>query len=204
MDNVTSQEQFNKQVAENLVKYRKHNNLTQLALAEKLNYSDKSVSKWESGECLPDIFVLNSIAKIYGITVNDLISPSAKIKAPTNTANRFFVPTLSCCIVWLVALIAFFVLKAVFPSATKLWMCFIFAIPITAIVELVFACIYKMQFMQIFSISCIIWTTVLSLHLALNDIMSQIILLYLVAIPLQILFILWYIYLGIIKKRKKL
>ena len=36
-------------LAENLVKYRKHFNLTQAELAEKLNYSDKAVSKWERG-----------------------------------------------------------------------------------------------------------------------------------------------------------
>ncbi len=201
MNNVISQEQFNKQVAENLVKYRKHNNLTQLALAEKLNYSDKSVSKWESGESLPDVYVLNAIASIYGITLNDLIFPSKKIKAPTNKANKFFIPTLSCCIVWLVALIAFFVLKAVLPSANKLWICFIIAIPASAIVELVFACVYKNRIFQFTSICCIVWTTVLCLHLALYNVVEHITLLYLVAIPFQIMVILWYVYRTVSKKK---
>ena len=75
------QEEFNKLVGENLAKYRKFNNYTQIALAEKINYSDKAVSKWEKGECLPDVYVLKQLADLYGVTVNDLITPNKKPKA---------------------------------------------------------------------------------------------------------------------------
>ena len=44
-------------LAKNLAYYRKASGLTQLELAEKFNYSDKSVSKWERGEGFPDVFV---------------------------------------------------------------------------------------------------------------------------------------------------
>lgn len=197
-----SQEEFNKQVAQNLIKYRKFNNLTQVALAEKLNYSDKAVSKWESGECLPDVYVLQNIAEIYGVTVNDLLSKKATLKMPSNKVKRFFVPALSCAIVWLVALLTFFILKIIYPTATNLWLTFIVAIPLTFIVELVFNCIYKNLIMQFISISAIIWTTVLTLHLSLYSIVSQIILLYLVAIAIEVLAILWYVYRIIIKNKK--
>ena len=197
-----SQEEFNKQVAQNLIKYRKFNNLTQVALAEKLNYSDKAVSKWESGECLPDVYVLQNIAEIYGVTVNDLLSKKATPKMHFSKVNRFFVPTLSCAIVWLVALLTFFILKIIYPTATNLWLTFIVAIPLTFIVELVFNCIYKNLIMQFISISAIIWTTVLTLHLSLYSIVSQIILLYLVAIAIEVLALLWYVYRIIIKNKK--
>ena len=49
-------------IAENLVYYRKASGLTQLEIAEKFNYSDKSISKWERAEGMPDIFVLKSFA----------------------------------------------------------------------------------------------------------------------------------------------
>ena len=52
-------------VASNLVKYRKEANLIQSQLAEKINYTDKAISKWERGESLPDIYVLKMLADIY-------------------------------------------------------------------------------------------------------------------------------------------
>ena len=67
-----NEEQFKALVAKNLSNYRKINNLTQLDLAEKLNYSDKAISKWERGESLPDLYTLQKIAELYGITLNEL------------------------------------------------------------------------------------------------------------------------------------
>ena len=60
-------------VAKNIAAYRKSHKDTQLDLARKLNYSDKSVSKWERGEGLPDVYILAQIAQLYGITVSNLI-----------------------------------------------------------------------------------------------------------------------------------
>lgn len=53
---------------------RKELGMTQKQLAEKLGMSDKSVSKWERGESLPDIDKCSAIAKVFGITVDDLIN----------------------------------------------------------------------------------------------------------------------------------
>ena len=66
-DKITEQQAA---LAANLVRFRKAAGLTQLELAEKLMYSNKTVSKWERGESVPDIFTLKSIAEIYGVTVN--------------------------------------------------------------------------------------------------------------------------------------
>ena len=54
-----------KNVPEKITFYRKAAGLTQLELAEKLNYSDKSVSKWERGDGLPDITVLTNMAELF-------------------------------------------------------------------------------------------------------------------------------------------
>ena len=59
-------------LANNLIYYRKASGYTQLEIAEKLNYSDKSISKWERAEGVPDIFVLKALAELYGITIDDL------------------------------------------------------------------------------------------------------------------------------------
>ena len=61
-------------VASKLIKLRQAAGMTQAELGEKLNYSDKTVSKWERGESLPDVFVLMRIAEIYGTTVDGLLS----------------------------------------------------------------------------------------------------------------------------------
>ena len=65
-------------LAENLISYRKAANLTQAELAEKLNYSDKAVSKWERGESFPDLYVLKQIADFYGVTIDTLINEPKK------------------------------------------------------------------------------------------------------------------------------
>ncbi len=61
--------------ASNLIDLRTKAGMTQLELAEKLNYSDKSVSKWERAESIPDVTVVKAIADIFGVTVDYLISP---------------------------------------------------------------------------------------------------------------------------------
>ena len=59
-------------VSKNIAAYRKAHKDTQMDLAAKLNYSDKSISKWERGESLPDIYILTRIADLYGITAEQL------------------------------------------------------------------------------------------------------------------------------------
>ncbi|MBR4057408.1 MAG: helix-turn-helix transcriptional regulator [Oscillospiraceae bacterium] len=53
---------------------RKKKNLTQMQLAEKLNITDRAVSKWETGKALPDSSIMLALCEILGITVNDLLS----------------------------------------------------------------------------------------------------------------------------------
>ena len=67
-------------VAANLATLRKENGLTQAELAEKLNYSDKAVSRWEHGDTLPDINVLMQLCEFYGITLNTLVNENAEFE----------------------------------------------------------------------------------------------------------------------------
>lgn len=68
--------------AQRLSELRREHGMTQLELAEKLSFSNKAVSKWERGESLPDILVLKSIADLFGVTVDDLISEELRPAAP--------------------------------------------------------------------------------------------------------------------------
>lgn len=190
-----NKEQFNGVVAKNIVKYRKYHNLTQASLAEKLNYSDKAVAKWESGESLPDAYVLYQISQIFGITLNDLLSDKKRAKMPANKVKAIIIPLLADCIVWLVALLAFITFSAFNENVSRLWLCFITAIPVSFILFLVFACIYKNPLNQFISISGIIWTTLLTLHLFLRYVTPISYYVYFIGIPIQFAFILTYGYL---------
>ena len=81
MDN----EKLKYQIGTNIALYRKRAGLTQAGLAEKLNYSDKAVSKWERGESVPDVLTLFMLAEQFEITINDLLTdPEALPENPTN------------------------------------------------------------------------------------------------------------------------
>ena len=141
MDNL-KEEELKQTIAENLSYYRKNSNLTQAKLAEILNYSDKAVSKWERGDGLPDIFILQQLAEIYHVTVNDLISKKKKKKVPT-FKNKLIITFLSIGIAWLTAIVLFSILSMVKTNIGAdwnfLWLFFIYPIPITFIIALVFA-----------------------------------------------------------------
>lgn len=74
-------EELQKQISENIIKYRKLNDISQVELAQMLEYSNKSVSKWERGLGIPDIFVLYKLSVIFGISVSELIGQNELSKA---------------------------------------------------------------------------------------------------------------------------
>ena len=66
-------EEFKLIVASNIIRLRTAANMTQAELGEKINYSDKTVSKWERAESVPDTYALKQIADIFGVTVDFMI-----------------------------------------------------------------------------------------------------------------------------------
>ena len=59
--------------ADNLMELRKYHSLSQEELAEKIGVSRQTLSKYETGESLPDIEKCKALADVFGITVDDLI-----------------------------------------------------------------------------------------------------------------------------------
>ena len=190
-------------LAKNLVYYRKASDLTQLELAEKFNYSDKSISKWERGEGFPDVFVLKSLADFYGITVDDFYLEEHKKITVKQTQKRkqIYIRLLSIAIAWIVTVLTFFLLNTLLHDDVtfKPWLVFIYGLLVTSIIWLVWEFIYHMKFLRMLATSAVIWTTAVSLHLTFLIVMSlNLYLIFVVAIPLQILEILWFLY-----RRKK-
>ena len=160
-----NEEQFKLVVAKNLTNYRKVNNLTQLDLAEKLSYSDKAISKWERGESLPDLYTLEKIANLYGITINDLVYEKQEIIKPKKIkkTNHLFITLLSTILVWFIASLTFVVLMLI-PATSSYdnWLIFILAIPTFFIVLTVFASLWYNNIVRCISVSGIVWGLVLS------------------------------------------
>ena len=156
-------------IAENLIDLRKANKLTQLELAEKLNYSDKAISKWERGESLPDIVILKQLADMYGVGVDYILvahneEAKEKYRAPKPELNNKLIITLLACLsVWLLATILYINFKIMFDH--YYWMIWIWALPATGIVLTVFSSIWGKKSMIIASVSILIWTLILGAYL---------------------------------------
>jgi len=193
-------------VADNLVYYRKAAGLTQLEVAEKFNYSDKSISKWERAEGLPDILVLKALADFYDIRVDDFFKEEkAKIKM-TRKSRRWFIFGLSETLVWLVFGVFFSVFSIALPNVFAWWLLFVYAAAASAILAVVWAGIYHKRLYQLIATSCIVWFTIASVYLTalmvtLPNPNPNLWLLFLIGAPLEILAILWYFLRKNLKKK---
>ena len=68
--------------ASNIINLRTSAGMTQAELGAKLNYSDKTISKWERGEAIPDAYVLKQMAQLFNVSVDYLLSSHDKWKSP--------------------------------------------------------------------------------------------------------------------------
>ena len=186
------QEQLKQTVANNIAQLRKSKGLTQLELAERLNYSDKAVSKWERGEGLPDVLVLSKMAEIFDVTLAELVD--GKTKKPLSPANkkRALIAAAASLLVWVVATIVFVVLRLLPEPPDKAWLAFIYAQPATMIVLTVFSVVWKMRLFVFCAVSLLIWTMCLTLFVSIIFVTDNAWLLFIIGIPLQILNIVWF------------
>ncbi len=195
MNTAKADEKILKQrIANNLIYYRKLNNMTQTELAERINYSDKSVSKWERAAGVPDIFVLKLLADLYGISVDDLLDErTAEYTPPTTNKNtpRFIIFLLAAGIAWLTATIVFTGLKLFAPSLDKAWLAFIFAVPVSSIIAVVFSTLWWRMLARIAAASSLIWSLAACIQLVIP--MKNIYLIYVIAAVVQILVLLWFL-----------
>lgn len=121
--------------SKNLIHYRKALEMTQIQLAEKLNYSDKSVSKWERGESLPDLVIMTQLAGLFGVTLNDLVSDKKPKNIRKPAMNRHLVSVMAAVSVWAVATGVYVFLGILLPDPGKSWLTFIYAIPSSLILS---------------------------------------------------------------------
>ena len=210
-------EKLKYQIGRNIASYRKRAGLTQAGLAERLNYSDKAISKWERGESAPDVLTLVQLSEQFGITVNDLlVDPDALPeetgavqqameqvveKALKRKADKGTILSLSSILVWFVALFAYVMLSCFELTEAWSWIFFIYAIPANAIVLLSLrSAWHDFRWNQIL-ISIIMWGSILSVYVSLLVFMNwNIWRMFLLGIPGQAAVLLWF---RLFRKPKK-
>ncbi len=204
--------EINRKIAKNLTYYRKTAGFTQAELAEKINYSDKSVSKWESGNGVPDIYTLVQLAELYGVTLDTLLGDGAPIRVQKKTRSLHLLIMLLCSgIVWLIAT-CFFVAMQLFYPGRAWWLAFVYALPASAVILLVFGVVWKYRTLNFTAVTMIVWLSLTCLYLTIRYIgiskgttgdLGPLWTIFLLGIPLQALEVLWAFFRSVFKKNKK-
>ena len=202
-------EKLKYQIGANIAAYRKQARMTQVGLAEKLNYSDKAVSKWERGESMPDVVTLVQLARQFGVTVNDLLSDPNELpgnpgklekamtqvseKALKRKANKNVILALSSTLVWFVALLAFVLLSSFDFLDPYSCLLFFFAVPANAIVLLSLRSAWHDFRWNKALISIIVWGALLSIYVTILTVFDyHFWKLFLLGVPGQVAVFLWF------------
>ena len=177
-------------VARNITYLRTDAGMTQAELAAKINYSDKSVSKWERGEGMPDVTVLMQMAEIFGITVDWILTDHPKPHPPRSrngmTRNQRIITEIALLGVLYTALLIF---AGYWLSAGKVvWIVFVAAVPVGAVVYLVLNTVWGRRRDNVFVISVLIWSLLATVYLGTLE--KNMWILFFMGIPAQIVTIL--------------
>lgn len=188
-------------IAKNITELRRKQGMTQADLARTLNYSDKAVSKWERRESMPDITVLKSIADHFGVTVDYLLQPEhheeeerLRKKQITDIRlrrNHSIITCMGITVVWLLALIAFVIIKTIAPKTWLSLLPFLFALPITFIVWLVFNSIWFSRRRNFMIISLMMWSFLATVYFILLGCGINVLLIFALGFPGQAIILLW-------------
>ena len=185
-------------IAKNIQKLRQEKGMTQLELAEKINYSDKSVSKWERGESLPDIVVLKAVADLFEVTLDYLVEEEHDGKPVTKEMvdknyrrNCYIITGTSIFIVVLIATLIFGILSIFFPKTGYPWLCYAYAVPAALIVWLVFNSIWFNPRRNFTIVSLLVWSLLLALYLTFLTMGYHILPILLVGVPAQLVIWMW-------------
>ncbi len=189
-------EDLKKIIAKNITDLRTAKGITQLELAEKLNYSDKAVSKWERGESIPDVTVLKQIADIFDVTLDYFVhSGNDRKKAimlhrKGMVRNHGFITGMCILLVWLVAAIVYMFAVSL-SKINVFWLSFVYAIPLSFVIWLIFNAIWFSYKRNFLIISLLLWSVLASVYVSFLAFGINLWLVFILGVPSQIIIILW-------------
>lgn len=182
-------------VANNLIALRKSRKMTQADVAEKLNYSDKSVSKWEHADSLPDISILYALADMYGVTLDYLTSDNAEeqanmMKTPEKSLenDRIIIASLTVTSVFLIAALVFvyIYLNAKISSG---WIAFVWALPVSFAALAYYNRIWSKNKIYAITLKSLLLWTLLAV-ICLQFMSYRLWLIFVLGVPLQLIILL--------------
>lgn len=182
-------------IAKNILELRLANKMTQLELGEKLNYSDKTISKWERAESSPDISVLVEIAALFGVTLDYLVQEEHDTPAPIMQAkdvpkvNRKAIEYISEMGVWVIATFAFIITTLILGTTTFQFLYFVYALPVVLVVKLVLNSIWFNRRHNYYIVSLLMWTLLASIHITFFYFGINVALIYLLGVAGQIVIV---------------
>lgn len=191
-------------IAKNIVELRRSQNITQLELAEKLNYTDKAISKWERGESLPDIIILKKIADLFNVSVDYLLSSSHENIEKHHICeyknkNHKLILWMTIFLTFLLATLVFAIAKINELSSVWYWLPFVYAVPVSTILGLIFNSIWFKGKNNYLLISLLLWTILASIFLSFLAFGNNLWILFILGVPGEAIILLWS---GVRKKAK--
>ena len=184
-------------IAKNIVMLRRRDGMTQIELAQKLNYSDKAVSKWERGESVPDIVVLKAVSDIFGVTVDYLVTVEHAEDVPPASAtektkyNRKAIAYVSESAGWMVAIFAFIIATLILRKMAFQYLFFVYALPVVLTVRLVFNSVWFNRRHNYYIVSLLMWSLLAAVHITFLYFGINVALVYLLGVAGQIVIVLW-------------
>lgn len=129
-------------VASNIIRQRTKAGMTQVELGEKLNYSDKTISKWERAESLPDVLVLKQMGEIFNVSVDYMLNThdqwdNTQDKPQQEVWKKYSksaITMVSIAGIWAVAILIFIIF---WVMGSIHWSIFAYAVPVSLITLLV-------------------------------------------------------------------
>jgi transcriptional regulator with XRE-family HTH domain len=193
-------EDYKQIIANNISQLRRSKGMTQAELAERLNYTDKAISKWERAESIPDAIVLKQIADLFGVTLDYLFAkdhtsifsrPDSSIsKLRRRITNRKFILAICIVLIWLIATLVFVILHSAGHSVKNL-LCFVIALPVTFVVWLILNSIWFNRRRNFLIISLLMWSSLLTACIICHMFGVNIWYIMILGIPGQTIILLW-------------
>lgn len=186
-------------IAGNIGQLRRKTGMTQLELAEKLNYSDKAISKWERGESIPDVVTLKALSDLFSVSVDYLLRAEHPVEleikreyTKRQRRNHILITLMSCVLVWLVGIYIHAMVGVVLPHESRLWLIYAYAVPVTLIVFLVFNSVWGHRRHNFIVISALVWSVLSCIYISLLLFASvNMWLLFVIGVPAQVIVCLW-------------
>lgn len=180
-------------ISTNLINLRKQNNLTQIELAKQINFSDKAISRWEKGECLPDIETIEKLSEVFNVPMSAILESQdggQKVVSTKPAKQQVLSQIFLICELWVILSVIYAYVNV--AKGKNMWQIFVWGIPATAFVVFFQNKKNHNNIIGFVSATVFIWTFITSLFLHLIEACPWYF--YILGVPMQGMLIVRYIF----------